>query len=447
MIESLIIVIFSTILFTPTLFQLLREINQLFILAVSFLLGIAFWTYFLFLANLAGLSFTLVNVLIIYFSILILSYLLSRLIKVEVTKKDKLSFTTISKFIATNRIALAVLLVLIFSSLVINFYWPVKDWDSLVLYDFRAKLFATHGGMNEAIKQGYFISYPLMTSLSHTLIYLINPASSPMLLYFAFYLALLIIFYSILREFKVGEKISLIATLALAGYGIIFEQSAMSYSNLPYTAYFFSGYIFALLWYKNERILYLITSALFIGLSGWIRFAEPFWIVIVLVVYLMILFKKKYRYMPLYILLIYAIRYPWSAFVKNISGITLSVGQNLSESIPLFSRQASFQGMISIFKYLYTNIFTEYAVLLFIFAFLFYYTFFYLKKRVDKTFIFDAAVISGIIIMIILGTFLFSLYQTSWADIGDSARRMSMVLVPILIFSSARLFNIINTKI
>jgi len=151
--------------------------------------------------------------------------------------------------------------------------------------------------------------------------------------------------------------------------------------------------------------------------------------------------------MPLYILLIYAIRYPWSAFVKNISGITLSVGQNLSESIPLFSRQASFQGMISIFKYLYTNIFTEYAVLLFIFAFLFYYTFFYLKKRVDKTFIFDAAVISGIIIMIILGTFLFSLYQTSWADIGDSARRMSMVLVPILIFSSARLFNIINTKI
>ena len=65
----------------------------------------------------------------------------------------------------------------------------------------------------------------------------------------------------------------------------------------------------------------------------------------------------------------------------------------------------------------------------------------------NKTFIFDAAVISGIIIMIILGTFLFSLYQTSWADIGDSARRMSMVLVPILIFSSARLFNIINTKI
>ena len=112
-----------------------------------------------------------------------------------------------------EKVMLAVLAFIIVSSFLNTLYWPVSLWDSLVLYDFRAHIFAASGFMKEAFIDSYYINYPLLTSLGHTIVYLTG-GESPQILHSLFYISLGAGFYGSLREF-VSRKIALLSTLIL----------------------------------------------------------------------------------------------------------------------------------------------------------------------------------------------------------------------------------------
>jgi len=443
MTESLIIIILSIFLVLPIILKILGRKNLPLSISVSYLLGLSIWTYLLFILNTKGITFSLKNVLVVYSFLLALFFFAVRFFKSKSYNSVRRvgNNKNYKNVFMDNKILLIVISLLLIFTFIANLYWPVKDWDSLVLYDFRAKLFAEHGGMKEAIEQGYFTSYPLMTSLSHMLVYLFNVSASPMLLYEGFYLSILIIFYYSLKILRTSTRVTLFFTLALMGYGIIFEQSTVSYTNLPYTAYLFTGYIFLLLWLKNGKVTSIFLSALFTGLSGWVRFAEPFWIVIVIVASLLFWLKKKRFYISVYILSVYLLRLPWSLFVESVSGPVPYAAKSISKTLPFLTQGARLENIKNVLSYLYVNVILEYGIVILFYVVLFYFVFMNLKKRLDLTFISDLLVVSGIIGTICLGTFLFSILVESWFQIGDSLRRMSMIIVPFAIFASARLFD------
>lgn len=441
MIETLLIIILSTVLFFPLVSEIFKE-RSIFSLSISYLLGLAVWTYFFFILNTLGFPFTLKIEFSVYFSILILVCLTSFRRRIYMKKVALRSILVgYKKMLMRDKVLWLLLLILIVSSLIMNIYWPVKDWDSLVLYDFRAKIFALQGGFADILTQKYYLSYPPMTSLTHTLLYLLNPQASPMLLYFSYYISLLLIFYTSLRKLNINQRIALVSTTFLAGNGIIFEHSQIAYTNLLYMLFLFVGFVLVALWLKSKKASFLIFSSIFVGLSGWIRFTEPFWLVMIIAVSIILFMKKRFTLIPIYGFVAYILRYPWSSYLHKMIKSSLGSTDELSNSVQQVSKNINLSHIGIVVKYLYFYIFAEYGIILLIYLVLFCFNFVYLHKKLTKGFAFDLLVILGLVGSICIGTLIFSLTRQTWLEIGDSAKRMSMVLVPVVLFSTVKLVS------
>src|SRR6185312_4256243 len=113
--------------------------------------------------------------------------------------------------------------------------------------DFLGKLFSQGGLFSDLIRvegenANYYFTYPPLLSLAHSINYILRQ-NNPMLLYSAFYIVLLIIFYSRLR-IRVNELTSLLFTLFLAVVYLIFYHSTIAYSNLSFSVSFSLGIIY-----------------------------------------------------------------------------------------------------------------------------------------------------------------------------------------------------------
>src|SRR3989344_533860 len=401
-------------------------------IALGYLLGIGFFTLFLFIANTLGIKYDLINFSIIISFLITLGLLLNLRFKtasflIQAISLQKIRNTFIS-LTEPDKYILVVITFLILSSFVINIYWPVSDWDSLALYDFRAKLFYISGYMDEAIKLGYFFGYPLLTSLSHMLVYLLG-GENPMFLYSLYYASLLICFYYALKRAEIKRNIALIFTLLLASSGLIFEHSTWAYSNLPYSSYLFLGIVYAYLWQKKLENGLFIISAMLIGLSVWTRASEPFWLAIAFLVIIFSVIRRRFSIAFIYAAIIEIIRYPWFSFFSDKNGNSLSVEKNLSETIVSISIKLNTINILKVFDYLWKSVFSRYLLLVLIFIFSVYYLPRYLKnKNYSVIFLFSSIFI--LIASIFIGTYTLIYSFETWDKIGDSAYRMSMFLIP-----------------
>ena len=284
MILAIIFILLITLGIGLPLGLLISKKQNLFnVLGGAFPLGIGIFTLLMFLGNLIGIKFSLLNEVILLASLVIPLMVFAR-------KRIKIFFINLQKsfkrpvFTSVEKIMLAVLIFLVATSLVNTLYWPGHIWDSLTLY-------AETGFMKEAWIASYYWGYPLLTSLAHTIVYLCGGAY-PQFLYSLFYLSLGLFFYGSLREFT-SRKISMFFTLMLFITQPIFYHSLISLTNLPYTVYLFFAAIYIYLWDKKRERGYLILSALFTGLSTWTRSVEPFWMGLLLIVVLVSLYRKR----------------------------------------------------------------------------------------------------------------------------------------------------------
>lgn len=396
-------------------------------LGLSFPVGIGVFTLLMFGTNLIGLKFTLLNELLLLLGVSI-PLVLSQL------KKFKILFTHARKEIKETKLDLAEKIILVTSlflvitSFINTFYWPVYMWDSVVLYDFRGHVFAVTGFMKDAFINGYYYSYPLLTSLSHAIVYLCG-GKYPQFIYSIFYLSLGVSIYGLLREF-VSKKLSLFATMLLLMTGPLFYHSLYSYTNLTYTVYLSLGAILIYLWDRKKDIGYLILSALLTGISVWIRSNEPFWLAALFVVVIVSIYRRKIWDILVFSLFFFPIREIWKMFQGSLIG---SGGTTVSE-IAGYARAApsliNFEKWGQVIIYLYKYVVTPWGAIFaaFILASVFIFT-----KRRTYTFLmfFIVFVLMGVLIV---GTIQFSVITDYWYRIGDAAQRLSMLFYPLFIY-------------
>ena len=433
---GIILVIIFGFLLSLALVENMRFIERV---GISFLLGLGIFTFLMFCYSTLGIKITLTTTLtaLIFFNLL--AYLLTRILHRRIYLKIPIVelFKSLSPL---EKIFVAIVGVLGITSIIITTYYPVNAWDAFALYDFRAKVIFETGYFTQIARNfSYFSSYPLFTSLSHTLVYIFG-GKNPQFIYSLLYISFLFAFYGALRKF-VTREISLIATALLASTPVIFEHSTVAYTNLPYAIFISLGTIYLYIWMAKERKNgYLILAALMTGLSTWSRSAEPFWAANLF----MVISYSLYRYWkhrdsilsPIwYSIVFFPMKEVWNKInyevqtgtVKTISLIGSELG---GYGVAFFGTRIDFVRMLEVIAYVYKNIVSTWYPVAILFLLCLVFGLKNLKKN-NSIFLIFIFLHFG---LLVYGTYLFSFSYPYWVSIPDSARRLAMFFLPLMIY-------------
>ena len=411
--------------------------------SLALLVGFGLQTFAMFISYIFGLRFTLANTLLEVGAIMFIG--LSVIFIIRPLRKTFLSFINLRNIFIlsqtqiknlfqstlTTKLIWLVLLGLVISSLIIGAYFPVYGWDSLVLYNFRAITFVTTGGMEDGIARGYFFGYPLMTSLAHTWMYFLK--ANPHLFYWAIYVGFLGVIYHCLRPFL--SKFTLMLTLLIiATLPSVYTGSYFDYTNFPYNVFLVSGILYICRYLKDNQKSYLIIAALLTGLSTWVRQTEPFWVISLVSIIILLAVETRRKFMVsifwilLALVLFFSIQQPWRIFEARYIG----AGRNITDQAgyALSSIQAFNLGRVIDVIYITTEktlpTWQPYLLIAF-------FVVLFLRKYINKAKVFLYFVISNILLLY-FGTYVFSLiWPESWKDIIGSQQRLSSFIVLLLI--------------
>ena len=408
--------------------QISKDLNLFERFGLSYPLGIGILTFLMFILSWAGVSISLINYsLILLFGMGML--LVVRWKTIRKTLGYIIKNIKISKISLLDKILIFSIASLAGYSVFVALYSPVVDWDSLVLYDFRAKVFLNAKYLADVLHNwGYFWGYPLLTSLGHLWVYLLG-GKSPVFIYPLFYISFISIFYGILRRHS-SRTISLIAALLLASNPLIFYQSMIAYTNIPYTLYIVCGAIYIFLWAKESNSAYLVLGALLTGLSTWTRSVEPFWLTNLIFVLVYSLYKKRFYSLVLYPLVFLSIQFPWRIFQKILVHVPYTTEQ-IGMSASFLLKNIDIGRVGKVFSYLYSSVFASWGFNAILFILVVFINIFYNRWKWPLEFL---AIIFANLLLLFLGTYIFSFDTGTWILIPDSAKRMSMFFIPMFYF-------------
>jgi len=432
MIFSILFILLITFCFgLPLTFLIVRKHNLFGRIGLSFLLGIGFFTLIMYLTSLIGIRFSLAEIASTLFLLsLPLLYFEKNKIKSFVVEIRKSFVKFKPDFV--EKVILALLLFFVVSVFANTLYWPVYIWDSLTLYDFRARLFAQTGTIRSITGDGfggYYLGYPLLTSLAHTIVYLAG-GNNPQFIYSLFYISLVLVFYGQLREF-VSRKASLLFTLILVSIPQIFEQSVVSYTNLPYMVYLSLGAIYFYIWNKKKANGFLPLAAMMVGFSTWTRSSEPFWMVILGVVVIMALVKKRYTDILVFPLFFFPIQLAWKITSKSLL-VAQAVGGGTVGYFTFLNKILDFPRWVVVTDFLYKYVITRWGIVFTVFVACFANA--VITRRIKESFL--IYFINFVLLLaLFVGTFVFSFTFPEWQEIPDSASRMAMIFYPLFIFA------------
>lgn len=400
---------------------------------MGFLVSSGLTTFAWFILNLLGIPYTITSYLLLVWSVTSILFLIN-----FITKKFNFSNfnlkTEISKIWALPlwmKILILFLLAILISVLVNDIYWPVKDWDSLVLYEYRAKIFADTGFMTDGVARGYFFNYPLLTSLNHTWIYLTG-IINPMFYYFLLYMSFIVVFYFCLKRY-VSRELSLIGAVFLAVVPDILQHSQMAYTNLPYTIYLVLSYIYLYIWINNRKLGTLVTSSILLALSTWTRSSEPFWLIPIFLLIIYAFWKRRPIPIFVYMGIFFPIQRIWNIFQAGIIGKESSTSEMITFSLLTLTRNIDLNRAGEVFIYLYNNVFATWGVLGVVYLLTF--TIYMFRSKKDKRVVFLLLTLFSLVLLY-FSTYIITYTQIDWKGIPDSARRMSIFFPPLFVFGT-----------
>lgn len=217
-------------------------------------------------------------------------------------------------------------------------YLPVYTTDSLLLYDFRAKVIATTGNLNSIRSIPDWAAYPMFTSMIHLLARLIG-YTNPNLFYPLMYLAFAGVFYGAVRVRLSQFKATLITFLMYSTPLTLWQSKLDGMTNLPYAIFYGIAIIYLEKYWRTSKTVwqYAIISALFLGFASWTRHTEPFWAIPLFLILLSSFFKRNLLIPGIYIAIFWFIRQIWPSYTHgdymSIVGATQSIVNN-SSSLP-----------------------------------------------------------------------------------------------------------------
>lgn len=413
-------------------------------LSLSFPVGIGVYTFLMFLGNWIGIPFNPFHQ-----SIMIAFSTWGLLVFNLVMNKPQPPFPKAKMSLSPACIFLLVIATFVSASFLYTTYWPVHSFDSLTMYDFRGLVFQKQGKIFD-IDDAYHGSYPLLTSLAHTLFYLFG-SKNPQWLYSAFYLSLLAFFFERARRL-VGNTKSAILTALFATTPIIFYFSTIAYTNLPYTLYIFASFVFVIDLIKGNEEGRIVLIGLMLGLASWIRPAtEWFFISVLFAVFLLARkveqtphFNKRSLMNIMTLLAVFSFFYaPWRIYQK----LVLNLADPTNGIVPFLTSGIRFDMVREIIKttidFLAVNQEKEFGLVMLVFAL----SFPFIRKKNIPTFCLLILYFFSWVSAIYSAR---TIYETDaqWlhASVQDSAKRLFIIFVPVFLYVSAEFFSNIKSN-
>jgi hypothetical protein len=341
----------------------------------------------------------------------------------------KRNITIFFQFSKLEKLLILGTMTLLILAVGISLFLPVKDWDSIVLYDFRAIVFTHTGNMDEAIERGYFFGYPLLTSLAHVWVYL-NGFQFPGIIHSLLYVAFVFIATKFISN-RANRLWTAIGTFFIASLPVLYIHALMTYTNLAYSVYFCAGVLQIIDWAKSKKAGDLLLASLMIGLTTWSRSAEPFWLLTLPLIPIVAWVHKKYKPIIWYIIPILLIRQPW-LYLQN-SYFKLHPYTVNNETISLFSREVLFSvsRITGVLQYYYLYILRPFRYEFLLFALVLVQAFL-IRKKISLEIWLLPLIIIACLGTTLAGIFIFSLRYEDWINIGGSSTRMIIFLPPLI---------------
>ena len=434
--NSLIAVILTTVLFVISgwyLTYLIPSLEKIERLGLSFLLGAGITTFLWFLLYLAGLPFNLTTLTLASLIEISLGYQLARHLKLKPIPSHQVKLTRVH-LILISGVVLSLLI-----AFLIGTHNPLTAWDSIALYDFRGHAIALNHDLRDITDSSYYVSYPLMVSLVHAVVYMLGGVSAQGI-HALILTAFIAVVYGRMKTWT-NLTYALVTCILIIGQNEIFAHATYAYTNLPYLAYLVTGIIYAVSATKKD-VYFLPFAGILIGLSTWVRTSETFW-VIGMILILVQGWLTKHRYMGIIsAIMVLMFRFTWTTYLNQV---LVSINYSYEETVRSF-RYKNVLRIISnwpeIYWYMRLNIFSPYlgiwlltiptAMTAMI------------KKDTKSILLFGTIFLSTC--MLVLGIMVFSTFYTTWNQIGDSARRMILFMIPLTIITAVYSTYVISRK-
>ena len=413
-------------------------------IALAYGLGYGLLTLGMFLLNVLGIEFSLLNTIVLLSGILILSL-------VYLKWKNRFDYSSLRKLnpfqrtkgirapLSSFEIIMIVLLgFFALSNVVIAVYWPVHSWDSLSTYDFRARIFTETKFIPEAalrMRHNFFLpwytipvfQYPPMTSLVHTWLYL-SGWSSPKFFYPLLLISLAAIFYFCLRDYSPRYH-CLLFTLILMTIPLMYEHATNAYTNFPFAFYFGVGTLYLYRWMLTQKRGFLALSSLLLGLSSWVRRESLLFFLGYLVIVLVYSIPRRQFFVPLLFSIPYfSIEFLWGTYTLNILSIRSATAMPyLLASLRRWHEIFDFMRWKGVATLLRSRV----AGFRMPFFLLIPIIFLYLDKIRQHVFLF-LLVVSNLVLFGV-GTYFFITIR-GWAPFGSAPTRLFMMFVPIICY-------------
>jgi len=320
---ALIIITITGLPFTLILLPLKLKQGLLFTGTISFVIGVGNISLVMMLMSLLEFSFSLKTILfsqtiicLIGFLILIYKKRYSKLPEKMLKnnkffKKKKLRLKILNYknyFKAFNKqkifkiIEITLIILILFqvlASIFIALIFPVRFWDAITCWSFKAKAFFLDKAIYDFYsKHSYEFShpsYPLLLPFLQTYLYLsmgILNENLVKIIFPIFYISLLIAIYSFLR-LKYLKIVSLFFTFVLSTVPIICDHAYIEYTNLPFAFYLFLSVMFMALWMKYNENRLIILSAIFTSQLPLLRSEGIIFSAFILIMFIFLLLKSK----------------------------------------------------------------------------------------------------------------------------------------------------------
>lgn len=425
---SALIILLTSIFFIISGWQLTHALGKITLiekLGAAFLLGNGLTTYIWFLLNLFGVPFDLFSLgvsggLTFIFGLLInkIFHFRSQTLRIPVLSRLEISLISIIVF-------------LLFSAFVIGSYKPLVAWDSLALYDFRGHSIALNHSLKDLTDDSYYVSYPLMISLDHAVVYMLGGISAQGLHAIIFSAFIAVIFGRLISWSN--PLYASIASILIILNKEVFSHSTYAYTNLPYISYLVTSILYAVTPTRtNRQLSFLFLGGLLAGLSTWVRSSEIFWVIPFLLIAVQGYICRAIPLSLSSLALGYYIRNTWTSFFNSIiikinhpkisiiGNVTIDKIPWIIERLPVY------------YWYLYLNVAAPYIGYWMMIIPLSIIT---LQKRDWRLLLLTSSLVFSAI-LVIMGTIILSTYFPTWNEIGDSARRMMLFIVPLATVSS-----------
>ncbi len=425
-------------LFTQLIFP--TRDHQLEKLALSFLLGSSIFAYLAFLLmSYFSLSFTVLNLIIIYLLVTTMLFLglrqKNKKLLPHLYKEFKENLKNIVHFFKTPSLSrlLAMLIIIISVSIFIqSMFWPISDWDSLVLFDYRSKVLAHTGSLLSAVSEPFTIHYPIHISILHGLSYLSK--SNQHFWYVCSFLSLLLCFFLVLLK-RTNLNTAVIASFFLSTAPLLYTQAQLANPSIIYAVLLALGYIYQILWIKKPKRFLLVISILLLAFATWLRNTEPFWVLAVFLSIYGVIKHRIYEQIPFIffmILILIFFQQPWNNFVQKHLGYSTTISKSLyqSEKVSfslndLKEKSYNIKYFLSLSLQPVLEVYLPAVVIVLLYGF-------YTR---DINSIENTMILFLLIFMIVAASYVLTFLYDDWLQIPNSLKRISLFLIPISLFT------------